>query len=199
MSRSFIFTAFALALAGAPSLAAADTTWGIDPGHTNAGFTVRHLVITNVKGQIPLAQGAIVTPTGSTLPLSIVATLDATKVNSGNDNRDGDLRGPDFFDVAKFPTITFKSTRIVAGSNGDFAAIGDLTIRGITKNVTLNAKTLGTTTDGRGRQHVGYEATTTIDRRDFGMTTLSSSGGALVAGTDISITLEIEAVARPAS
>ncbi len=196
MRRSIGFAILAFALAGAPSLAVADTTWGIDPGHTNAGFTVRHLVITNVRGQIPLAQGVIVTATGSTLPISIAATLDATKVNSGNDNRDADLRGKDFFDAANFPTIIFKSTRIVPGSGGDFAATGDLTIRGITKSVTLNAKTLGTTTDGRGRQHVGYEASTTLDRRDFGMTILSANGGALVAGTAVTITIEIEAIAR---
>jgi polyisoprenoid-binding protein YceI len=191
------FAALALALAGAPSLAAADTTWTIDPGHTTPTFTVRHLVITNVTGRIPLAQGVIVTATGSTLPLSISATLDPTKIDSGNDNRDSDLRGPDYFDTSKFPTITFKSTKIVAGSNGEFAATGDLTIRGITKSVTLNVKTLGTVTDGRGRLHVGYEATTKIDRRDFGMTVLSANGGALVAGTDVNLTLGIEAIARP--
>jgi len=197
VSRPFTFAVLVLALAGAPSLAAADTTWTIDPGHTTPTFTVRHLVISNVTGRIPLVQGVIVTATGSTLPISITATLDPTKVDSGNDNRDADLRGPDYFDATRFPTITFKSTKIVPGSGGDFAATGDLTIRGITKSVTLNVKTLGTVTDGRGRQHVGYEATTAVDRRDFGMTVLSANGGALVAGTDISITLGIEAIARP--
>jgi polyisoprenoid-binding protein YceI len=177
-----------------PAFGATGTSWRVDPGHSNVEFSVRHLVITNVKGTIPVQQAAITTAPGSTLPVSITATLDATKLSTGNDNRDGDLRGKDFFDVANSPAITFASTKI-AGTSDAFTIVGDLTIRGITKSVTLAAKGLGTTTDGRGRVHSGYEATTSIDRRDFGMTVLSQSGGALVAGTDVSITLEIEAIA----
>jgi polyisoprenoid-binding protein YceI len=184
----------AMLFCAAPSAGATGTAWRIDPGHSTAEFSVRHLVITNVRGTIPIQQASMTTAPNSTLPVSITATLDATKVNTGNDNRDADLRGKDYFDVANSPTITFASTKIT-GTPEAFTVVGNLTLRGTTKSVTLAAKGFGTTTDGRGRVHAGYEATTTFDRRDFGMTVLSQSGGALIAGTDISITLEIEAVA----
>jgi polyisoprenoid-binding protein YceI len=192
--RRLAFVMGATLFCAVPALGATGTNWRIDPGHSNVEFSVRHLVISNVKGTIPVQQAAITTAPGSTLPVSITATFDATKLSTGNDNRDGDLRGKDFFDVANSPTITFASTKIT-GTSEAFTILGNLTIRGITKSVTLVAKELGTTTDGRGRVHAGYEATTTVDRRDFGMTVLSQSGGALVAGTDVSITLEIEAIA----
>jgi polyisoprenoid-binding protein YceI len=196
VNRTLTLAVLTLALSAAPSLAAAETTWSVDPGHSNAEFTVRHFVITNVKGTIPITAATIVTATGSTTPLSISATLDPGKLDSKNENRDSDLRGPDFFDTAKFSTISFKSTKIVPGTGGEFAVTGDLTIHGITKSVTMEAKMLGTMTDGRGRQRAGYEATLKIDRRDFGMTKMSGSGANLVAATDVFITLEIEAIAR---
>jgi polyisoprenoid-binding protein YceI len=194
MNRGFALFLGAMIFCASPSRGATETTWRVDPGHSNAEFSVRHLVITNVKGTIPIEQAAITTAPGSTLPISITATLDPSKLNTGNSDRDADLRGKDFFDVVNSPTITFAGTKI-SGTSEAFTVVGNLTIRGITKSVTLAAKALGTTTDGRGRVHAAYEATTTVDRRDFGMTTLSQSGGALIAGTDVSITLEIEAVA----
>jgi polyisoprenoid-binding protein YceI len=194
MTRWLPASLLAIFFCAAPSFGAAATTWRIDPGHSNAEFTVRHMLITNVKGTIPVQQATITTNSGSTLPVTISATLDASNLNSGNDNRDADLRGKDWFDVANFPTITFTSTQI-SGTPDAFTVVGNLTIHGVTKSVTLAAKMLGTTTDGRGRQHVGYEATTKLDRRDFGLTNMSQSGASLVAGTDVAIALEIEAIA----
>jgi len=193
-SRRFALFLGVVLFCAAPAPGATGTSWRVDPGHSNAEFTVRHLVITNVKGTIPIQQATIQTAPGSTLPQSISATLDPGKLNTGNDNRDSDLRGKDWFDVANFPTITFSSTQI-SGTLDAFTIVGNLTIHGVTKSATLATKMLGTTTDSRGRVHAGYEATTTIDRRDFGLTTMSTSGGALVAATDVSITLEIEAIA----
>lgn len=194
MSRRVALFLGVLLFCAAPTFGASGTSWRVDPGHSNAEFTVRHLVISNVKGTIPIRQATIETGPGSTLPQTISATLDASKLNTGNDNRDSALRGKDWFDVADFPTITFSSTQI-SGSTEAFTIVGNLTIHGVTKSVTLAAKMLGTTTDSRGRVHAGYEATTTIDRRDFGLVSMSASGGALIAATDVSIALEIEAIA----
>ncbi len=194
MTRRLALVLGATFFCSAPVFGATGTIWRVDPGHSNAEFSVRHLIITNVKGTIPIQQASLTTAPGSTRPLSVTATLDATKLNTGNDDRDADLRGKDFFDTANFATIAFASTQIT-GTSDAFTIVGNLTVRGITKSVTLAAKALGTTTDGRGRVHAGYEATTVIDRRDFGMTVLSQSGGALIAATDVGITLEIEAVA----
>ena len=152
------------------------------------------MIVSNVKGTIPIQQATIQTAEGSTLPESIDATLNAAKLNTGNDDRDADLRGKDWFDVANFPAMTFASTQ-VSGTLDAFTVVGNLTIHGVTKNVTLAAKTLGTTTDGRGRRHVGYEATTKIDRRDFGLTLMSQSGTSLIAGTEVTISIEVEAIA----
>jgi len=194
MTRHFALLLGTMIFCAAPSLGATGTTWRVDPGHSNAEFTVRHLIVTNVKGTIPILQAMIGTAEGSTLPESIDATLDAAKLNTGNDKRDSDLRGKDWFDVANFPAITFVSTQI-SGTPDAFTVVGSLTLHGVTKSVTLAAKTLGTTTDGRGHRHVGYEVTTKIDRRDFGLTLMSQSGASLIAGTEVTITIEVEAIA----
>lgn len=183
-------------LNGPASAAGTVTSWRIDPGHSSAEFAVRHLVITNVRGTIPIKAGAVETSAGSTLPISVNATLDAAALDTKNTDRDSDLRGPRWLDVAQFPAIEFKSTKI-SGTPEAFTIDGDLTIHGVTKSVALAAKALGTITDGRGNTHVGYEATTTFDRRDFGLTFMGQNGGALIAGTEVTITLEIEAISRP--
>jgi polyisoprenoid-binding protein YceI len=171
-------------------------TWHIDPGHSNATFSVRHLVISTVRGVVPIREGSITTA-GSSIPVAVAATLDASKIASGNDNRDSDLRGKDWLEVDKYPTMTFKSTKITAGADAStFAITGDLTIHAVTKSVTLNAKFFGTTTDARGHKHAGYEASVTIDRRAFGLNWAHTTpGGDLVAGNEVEITLDVEAVA----
>jgi polyisoprenoid-binding protein YceI len=198
MLRSLRFSLALCALAAVPIPAAADVTAKVDPGHSSAEFTVRHLVISNVRGTIPVRDASVVTAGTSSVPVSMVATLDAAHLTTQNEDRDSDLRGPDWFDVAKFPTIVFKSTKVVPGQNGEFSVIGDLTIHGITKSVTLAGKTLGSTVDPRGRRHIGYEATTTVKRTDFGLTLLKEvPGSGLVAGIDVAVSLEVETVSGP--
>jgi polyisoprenoid-binding protein YceI len=185
-------------LLSAPLVARAAVTARIDPGHSSAEFSVRHLVISNVRGTVPIREGSVVTDGTSTMPTALSATLDATHLTTQNDDRDADLHGPDWFDVTKYPTIVFKSTKIVPGPDGTFSATGDLTIRDITRSVTLAGKTLGSTVDQRGRRHVGYEATTSLDRRQFGLTLLKESPGVgLIAGTDVAVTIDVEAVSGP--
>ena len=106
------------------------------------------------------------------------------------------MHGPRWLDVAKYPTILFASTK-VTGTSEAFTAVGDLTVHGVTKPVTLAVKTLGTLTDSRGNQHVAYEATTSLDRTDFGVSFMGQNGGALIAGTTVSITIDVEAISRP--
>ncbi|HMD01709.1 MAG TPA: YceI family protein, partial [Candidatus Baltobacteraceae bacterium] len=174
----------------------ATTAYEIDPGHSSAQFTVKHLLISNVRGIIPIKEGQVETAPGSSIPVSLAATLDVTGVNTQNADRDKDLRGPDWFDVAKYPTIEFKSTGITSSDPNSFKVTGNLTLHGVTKSITLDGKVDGSVADRRGHEHVGYSATTSIDRRDFGMTALNAMGGALVAGTNVAISLEVEAVAR---
>jgi len=187
-----------LALVSAPAPAnAADVTWVVDPGHSVAQFTVRHLGFTKVTGSILIGQAKITAPEGSNMPTEISATLPTPTLDTRNADRDSDLKGPEWLDVTKYPTITFASTKIVPGDSGNFQVMGDLTIHGVTKPVTLAAHFDGTTVDGRGRHHASYSATTTIDRRDYGLLWAATTpGGTLIAGYDVEIDLEIEAVAQ---
>ncbi len=201
MKRASFATVLALgalfALQAAP-LAAQTTTaiLAIDPGHSSAEFKVQHLVVSNVRGTIPIVEGTVETAAGATLPNSVSATLDATALNTQNADRDKDLRGSDWFDVAKYPTIVFKSTKVTPGNAGSFKLGGDLTLHGVTKGIVLDCSTVGTTVDGRGHRHIGYSASVTVDRRDYGMNVYKSNGGNLIAGTNVAISLEIEAVER---
>lgn len=186
-----------LALTCAPAPAnAADVTWLADPGHSIAQFSVRHLGFTKVSGSILIGQAKLITPQGSNVPTAIAATLPAASIDTRNPDRDSDLKGPDWLDVGKYPTITFASTKIVPGDNGNFQIQGDLTIHGVTKNVTMTAHLDGTSVDGRGHHRASYSAMTTIDRRDFGLLWANTTpGGSIIAGNDVEIDLSIEAVA----
>ncbi len=129
------------------------------------------------------------------MPASVTATLDVKAIDTKTADRDADLRSDNWFDVSKYPTITFKSTSIVPGLNGAFTMNGDLTMHGVTKPVTLTGKVEGSVVDSHGRRHVGYSATGTIDRRDFGLNWgKTTPGGALIAGNDVTITLNAEAI-----
>lgn len=185
------------ALACRPAPAAADTTWAADPGHSLAEFSVLHLGVTHVRGSILISQASIVTPDGSNVPSSIVAALDPASIDTRNSDRDNDLRGPDWLDVTRFKTMSFKSASVTAGPNDTFTTSGDLTIHGVTKPVTLAGHIDGTTVDGRGHHRVSYSATTTIKRQDFGLNWAQQTpGGTFVAGDNVDISITIEAVAR---
>jgi polyisoprenoid-binding protein YceI len=187
-----------LALACGTSPAnAADVTWVADPGHSIAQFTVRHLGFTKVMGSILIGQAKIVAPQGSNMPTAINATLLAASIDTRNSDRDSDLKGPDWLDVGKYPEITFSSTKIVPGDSGNFQIVGNLTLHGVTKSVTLAAHLDGTSVDGRGHHRASYSAATTIDRRDYGLLWANTTpGGSVIAGNDVEIDLSIEAVAQ---
>jgi polyisoprenoid-binding protein YceI len=186
--------AFAVVFAALPVVAGAQTvTWMIDPGHSAATFSVRHMVIANVKGEFAGPVGTATFDPKDLTTLRVEASIDARTINTRNPDRDKDLRSDLFFDVAKYPRITFKS-RSATVDGGKVKVLGDLTIKGVTKPVTLDVE--GPTAEIKdiwGSRRIGATATTTIDRRDFGIVySRMLEGGGAVVGDQVSISLDIE-------
>ena len=181
----------------APSVVHADT-WQIDPAHTNVEFTVRHLMISNVKGQFEKTTGTINTDPANLTASSIDATIDASSINTRVDMRDGHLKSPDFLDVAKYPTITFKSTKIEADGPGQWKVTGDLTLHGVTKPVVLAVEATGEPIkDPNGNTRAGASATTKIDRREYGLTwNKALEAGGVVVGDEVKISIDLEAIKK---
>ena len=175
------------------STALADT-WKVDGNHTAAEFAVRHMGISTVRGAFTKVSGNVDYDSADASKSVIDVTIDAASVDTRVEMRDNDLKGPNFFDVAKFPTITFKSTKVESAGAGKLKATGDLTIHGVTKSVVLAVDGLGDPMkDQRGNLHLGASATTTIDRTQFGM-----SYGTAMIGSDITITIDVE-LTKPAA
>ncbi len=168
-------------------------TYAIDPAHSEVGFAVRHLMITKVRGQFTGFSGTIVVAADN-IPTAIEGTVATATVATREEKRDAHLRSADFFDAEKFPTITFKSTSITGRASG-FIVIGDLTIHGVSKNVTLEGELGGTTTDPRGNARLGYSATGRINRADFGMNfNQALELGGVMVSNEVDLTLEVSAV-----
>ncbi len=171
----------------------ATTTYKIDPAHSSAHFSVRHMMITNVRGSFSGVSGTVVYDPENLSASSIDASIDATTFNTGDPNRDGHVKSPDFLDVAQYPVITFKSKSIAA--DGDEVKItGDLTIHGVTKEVVLNAEPLAPEgKDPWGGFRTGTSATTKVNRTHFGLTwNAALETGGIVLGEDVKVTLELE-------
>lgn len=164
-------------------------TWTIDPVHSDVSFIVRHLGVSKVRGQFDTFEGQLVTG-ASPLESSVTATIQTASINTRNDQRDGHVRSEDFLDVATYPTMTFTSTGVRAHGEG-LLVDGDLTLRGVTKSVTLEVEVNGFGDGGyEGTKVAGFSASTDINRKDFGIT--GGAAGAMV-GEKITILLEIEA------
>ncbi|MCW2854588.1 MAG: polyisoprenoid-binding protein [Marmoricola sp.] len=163
-------------------------TWTIDPIHSEVGFTVRHLM-TKVRGQFEKFEGKIVT--GATLAdTAAEASVDLNSVNTRDEQRDGHLRSADFFDTENTGPMTFTSTSFDGTS-----AKGNLTIKGVTREVELDVEFLGFDTDPWGGRRIGFEATTEINRKDFGVDfNIPLDGGKLLVGDKVSVTLSVQAV-----
>jgi polyisoprenoid-binding protein YceI len=190
--RRFILAALAVLALAAPARAA---DYALDPNHTQAVFTVVHLGFSHVSGEIPLVAGTMAIGANE-LPTAVSATLSAKDIDSHSADRDRDLRGSDWLEVDKFPTMSFVATQI-SGTPQSFTVVGNLTMHGVTKPVTLAAKEEGKMTDARGHVHVAYSASTTIDRRVWGLNWgHTTPGGSLIAANDVSIALTIEAIAK---
>lgn len=174
--------------------ALAADTYKIDPVHSYVGFSVRHMVISDVKGKFTDFEGTIVYDEEDITRSSVEVTIKAASINTGNDRRDEDLRSENFFEVEKYPLITFKSKKIEKRGD-DYVMVGDLTMHGVTKEVAFPFKILGKVADPWGNTRIGAEASLTLDRRDFGIVyDRALEGGGLVVGNEVKIDLNIEAV-----
>lgn len=170
------------------------TVWKLDPAHTLVEFSAKHLMITTVKGRITGVEGDIYVDEKEPTKSSVEVTMDARTLDTRIDQRDQHLRSADFLDVEKFPEVKFRSTEI-RGEGQNFKLTGDLTIRGVTRPITLDVTFEGRTKDPWGGERIGFSATGKIDRRDFGLTwNLLLESGGLTVSNDVKIQLEVEAV-----
>lgn len=171
------------------------TTWNIDPSHSGVHFTVRHMVVSKVRGSFTRWQGTIQFDEKNPEAGKVSVQIEAPSIDTREEKRDAHLRSPDFFDTEKYPTLGFESTRVEKVDGQSFRIIGDLTIRGITKQVTLDAEYLGGGKDPWGNERIGFEARTTINRKDFGLAwnQVLEAGGVLI-GEKIEIALDVQAL-----
>jgi polyisoprenoid-binding protein YceI len=171
------------------------TTWQIDGAHTSVEFAVKHLMIATVRGRFGKVSGTVVTPAGSPAHSTVSVAIEVDSIDTREAQRDAHLRSADFFDAEKFPKITFVGRRTTGDLEGSFRLIGDLTIRGTTREVILEVTSEGRAKDSRGNQRAGYSARTTILRKDFGLTwnQLLEAGGVAV-GDEVRISLDLELV-----
>jgi len=182
----------------APSYAVAADTWQIDPAHSSAQFSVTHLMISTVRGEFGKLSGTLEYDGKDVASIKADVTIDAASISTRNEYRDKDLRSDHFFDVAKYPTVTFKSKKAVAGTGGAFKLVGDLTMHGVTKEVTLDVTGPSKVIKGqRGESRVGASASTKINRRDFAINYNATTDGGLVVSDAVAITIDIEAMFTP--
>ena len=182
------------ALVVAATAQAATEAWKIDTSHSNVGFTVRHNIVAKVYGRFAEFDGTVTLDPADLKSAVVDVTIDAASVDTDNDKRDGHLKTPDFFDVAKYPTITFKSTAVTPKDKETGTITGDLTINGVTKPVELAYTVLGFT-EAWGGQRAGFEATGKINRKDFNVNwNKTLDNGGLVVSDTVDILLQLEAV-----
>jgi polyisoprenoid-binding protein YceI len=191
---SFIVLGLAL-LAPVPAWTA---TWEADPAHSQVGFAIRHMMIATVRGTFNAFTAAATGDPAKPTEATIVATIQAASIDTGNEKRDGHLKTADFLDVEKHPTITFKSKKIESAGAGKAKVTGDLTLHGVTKEVVLDVE--GPTQvvkDPMGNTKAGAHATTKINRKDFGIVwNKTMDGGGLMVGDEVTITIDVEAVKK---
>jgi len=176
------------------------TTYKLDPQHSFAQFAVTHLMISKVRGEFHAVNGTVNVDDSDITKSSVEITIDASTVDTREPDRDKDLKSPHFLDVAKYPMMTFKSTRVENGASGHLKITGDLTIHGVTKAVVLDVTTPKTAIkDPWGLQRTAVSGTAKIDRQDFGLNySPTLDNGGLVVGNEVDITLDVEMIVPPA-
>jgi len=180
-------------------IATADTmsTWEIDSAHSRAAFSVRHLGISNVTGEFTKVTGTALYDGTNVGTASVQALIDVSTINTREAKRDEHLKSADFFDAAKYPTITFKSKRLRPTTPGKFQLTGDLTLHGVTKTVVLSGEVTKTVKDPWGNTRFGATASGQINRQDFGLTwNKTMDSGGVVVGDEVTLTLDVELVQK---
>jgi polyisoprenoid-binding protein YceI len=169
--------------------------WEIDPVHSEIAFSVRHLMVATVRGRFNQFQGVIAFDPAHPEQGRVEVTIEAASIDTRNEQRDNHLRSPDFLDAEQYPTITFTSRRIESSGDNRFRVTGDLTLRGVTKEVVLDAEFLGVTKDPWGGERAGFTARTRLNRHDFGASwNVALEAGGWLVGDTLEVTLDIEAV-----
>lgn len=169
------------------------TVWQIDASHAHVEFAAKHMMIATVKGRFTDVSGSVLLDEADFANSSVEVTMQAASIDTRQAQRDEHLRSADFLDVANHPTLTFKSTRVEPTGEGEFRLVGDLTIHGVTREVTLKASEEGRGMDPWGGERMGFSAKTTIDRRDYGLVWNAAleTGGVLV-GDEVQISVDAE-------
>ncbi len=177
------------------STAVGTSIWSIDPVHSVAEFSAKHMMVSNVKGRFRKLEGKIYADEGDPARSRVEATIDATSIDTADPQRDAHLRSPDFFDVERYPTISFHSKRVEKIDDERSRVIGDLTIHGVTREAALEVEYEGQIKDAYGKQRAAFTATTELNRKDFGLNwnSVIETGG-VVVGDKVKVTLEIAAV-----
>lgn len=173
--------------------------WAVDGAHSSIGFTVRHMVVSKVRGRFTRWSGTIAMDERDPAKAQVEITIEPASVDTGVEQRDNHLRSPDFFDVERYPTMTFRSTRSEKVGEREYRLIGDLTMHGVTRPVSLEVEFAGSAKDPWGGVRAGFSARGSLDRKDFGLTynQLLETGG-VVVGEKVDLDIEVEAVKQAA-
>jgi polyisoprenoid-binding protein YceI len=197
--RSAILAALAAALVVAVQPALAQSAWDIDPAHSAAQFQVRHLMISNVRGEFGKMSGTVIFDGKDYSSIKAEAVIEVASINTREPKRDEHLRSADFFDAAAHPKIAFKSKRVEGVRGNKFSLIGDLTIRGVTKEVALSIEATPVIKGVRGESRIGAQATTRLNRQDYGVKwNRALDAGGVVVGDEVQITLDLELILQAA-
>ncbi len=185
-------------LAGVSMAAAATAqSWTLDKTHSSINFSVSHMVVSEATGNFKDFSGEVKSEKSDFSDLGVSFTIKVASINTDDEKRDGHLKSPDFFDAAKFPDITFKSTNIKKINDKKYELTGDLTMKGVTKKVTWEVKYNGTVKDPYGNNRAGFKATTTVDRKDYGVSwNKTLDAGGVAVGDDVTITVNAELVKK---
>jgi polyisoprenoid-binding protein YceI len=195
LMKRTILAVFAAILIMTIKPARAQSTWTIDPSHSAAQFQVKHLMISTVRGEFGKMSGRITFDGKNYATVKAEAVIEAASINTREPKRDDHLRSPDFFDTASHPTITFKSRRVESISGNKFNLVGDLTMRGVTKEVTLNVEATPIAKGMRGEPRIGAQATTRLNRQDYGVKwNQALDSGGVVVGNEVQITIDLELI-----
>lgn len=175
--------------------APARTTWRIDPSHTTVEFAVKHMMFATAKGRFGDVAGTIVLDEGDVARSSVEVEIDAASIDSRDAKRDGHLRSEDFLHVEQYPLVTFRSSRVEPAGGERLLVVGDLTLRGVTREVTLRAEPAGRGTSPWGSEVIGFSASTQISRKDFGLSwNVALETGGWLVGDAVTVQIDLEAI-----